>query len=222
MPTDAFRGLLARGAPMPLQTLLASTTWAVAAASAPPQTGAAVTIQTRDAQAAQQVQQIIVSWLSIGAASGAGVTPQMVQLLTPVARGDQVLLTLDDKQLIALATELKGPLEFQKQRALAVRSAGNIRQVLMACIMYSNDHKGQWPDDFKAMDNYFRGPQAKEVLTNSAKPDLKPAYVYLKPQLPLAEPYKVMVVYESHTDFGGGVNVGFADGHVEFVKNKNT
>ena len=104
---------------------------------------------------------------------------------------------------------------------MTVRSASNIRQVLQACMMYSNDHKGQWPDDLKALDNYFRGPaQAQQVLTNPARPDMKPAYVYLKPQLPVAEPPNTIVVYESHTDFGPGVNVGFADGHVEFVNNK--
>jgi prepilin-type processing-associated H-X9-DG protein len=85
-------------------------------------------------------------------------------------------------------------------------------------MMYRNDNKNAWPDDLKALEKYVKVAQ---VFTNPTKPDLKPGYVYVKPVEPIADPSAHAVIYEAHKEFGSGLNVGFADGHVEFVADKD-
>jgi prepilin-type processing-associated H-X9-DG protein len=98
----------------------------------------------------------------------------------------------------------------------------NMRQLLLGVIMSARDNKGQWPDDLSAIEKYLGGKEkAAAVMTNPARPQVKPAYVYVKPaDANPANPGTTMVLYESHTDFGRGVSVGFADGHVEYVSDR--
>jgi prepilin-type processing-associated H-X9-DG protein len=97
--------------------------------------------------------------------------------------------------------------------------------MLQGCLLYSNDNKGKYPPNLqeleKSMAAYMPEPaQLKQILTNPRKPDVKPAYVYIAPAKGNAAPADTVVIYESHKEFGDGVNVGFADGHVEFVADK--
>ena len=57
------------------------------------------------------------------------------------------------------------------------------------------------------------------MLTNPRDRQRKPAYVYLKPLTEFARAGRDhVVVYEAHEAWpAGGINVGFADGHVELI-----
>ena len=57
-------------------------------------------------------------------------------------------------------------------------------------------------------------------MLNPQRPQAKPAYIYVKPPPKGARAGQRLVLYESHTAFGNGVNVGFMDGHVEYVSNQ--
>jgi prepilin-type processing-associated H-X9-DG protein len=113
-----------------------------------------------------------------------------------------------------------------REQALRVRSASNLRQMLQMCMMYSNEHKGAWPADYKALQEASKklgSPNAAQIFTNPARPETAPAYVYVKPDdvQGMANAGEHLVMYEAHKEFGDGVNVGFADGHVEYISNQN-
>ena len=191
--------------------------WASAAITPPPNLSAKAVAQSTDAASAKSTDELIVSAIVMNQKGPNKFPDQLITLLTPQAQGSQLVLNLDAKQANEVAAALREPLARARQVALRVQSSSNIRQILVACTMYRNDNKDTWPDDFKGLDKYVKVPQ---VFTNPAKPDLKPGYVYLKPVEPIVDPSGHVVVYEAHTDFGDGVNVGFADGHVEWVGQK--
>ena len=225
-----------RGAPMPLQTALKTTKWLIATIDSPPTPAAKITIQGADVEAAKQLQQMILMYSAMGAASRTGLTPEFAKIIAPTLQGDRVVIALDEKQLVALAGEMRGPLTLSKEQALRVRTMSNMRQILVACIMYHNDNS-KWPDDLKSLTKYLNGggggapvgapgpggagPGGKNaVLINPRRPDAEPGFIYCKPAEPILQPAETVVMYESHKDFADGVNVGFADGHVEFVNDK--
>ena len=192
--------------------------WIVATADVPPKTALRVAIQANDAKAAGNVKDRLVSLLAM-IPPQAKVSPKFVELITPSVAGDQVVLTLDNDKLMAMAKELQPAIVEARSHARRIAGASNIRQLLMACQMYMAEHKGQWPDDLKATEKYLGGAAgAANVMKNPARPEMNPAYVYVKPAVvPVPKPAETVVVYEAHKDFGAGVNVGFADGHVEYV-----
>ena len=54
-----------------------------------------------------------------------------------------------------------------------------------------------------------------QELRNPRQPQREVGYVYVKPvKNPRPD---TLVVYEAHDDWDGGVNVLFADGHVQFI-----
>ena len=138
-------------------------------------------------------------------------------------QGSQLVLALDAKQINQVAVALKEPVARARLQAERVRSASNIRQMLMSGVMHANQNKGQWPADMKELEKAmakFGGPNFKAIMTNPARPEVQPAYVYVKPAKGIKSPADTVVMYESHKQFGEGINVGFADGHVEFVGSK--
>jgi prepilin-type processing-associated H-X9-DG protein len=135
------------------------------------------------------------------------------------------VLKLDAGQINQVAVAMKEPLMRARQAALRVQSMSNIRQLLQTCLLHANENKGQYPADMKALEaamaKWNPDPNAaKRVLTNPRHPEIQPAYVYIKPAQGVKAPAETVVIYESHKEFGDGINVGFADGHVEFVGQK--
>ncbi len=110
-----------------------------------------------------------------------------------------------------------GEADWQQQRLKLIKSATNMAHILQAMLRYAKDRHGNWP---ASLDDVL-GPGATQTLINPVHPNLKPAYIYIKPADKMAPVNpETMVLYESHQKFGEGVNVGFADGHVEFVSNE--
>jgi len=81
--------------------------------------------------------------------------------------------------------------------------------------MYTQEHKGQWPDDLQTTTKAMKLPDV--VLRNPQQPQAKTPYVYLKPATPMPAPQNTIVVHESTEGAREGINVGFGDGHVEFM-----
>ena len=199
--------------------------WLSAAATPPPNMTVKAVVQSTDANTAKQTDELIVSAIVMNQNSPNKLPDQVVTLLTPQAQGSQLLLSLDGKQLNQLAVAMREPLMRGRTAALRVQSASNIRQLLQGCLLYSNENKGKYPANLKELEKSMAGfiddpKQLQAIFTNPRKPDVKPAYVYIAPAKGNAAPADVVVIYESHKDFGDGVNVGFADGHVEFVEDK--
>ena len=99
------------------------------------------------------------------------------------------------------------------------QTATNIKRMLLACYMYG-DKNGQWPDTLESLAGQGIEP---ELLVNPAQPELANGYIYVKPVLPddlQRDPDKKIVLYEAYETWGGGIYVGFADGHVEFIQDE--
>lgn len=95
-------------------------------------------------------------------------------------------------------------------------SAANMDRILKACRKYVNDHGGQWPDSLQDLAQYGL---EKDTLTNPRQPSSEVGYVYLKPS---ASPSESMVVlYEAYDTWNGGINVGLANYHVQFIKKES-
>jgi prepilin-type processing-associated H-X9-DG protein len=210
--------------------LTQDVTWAAASASAPPNAQAKLVVQAKDAPSATAVSEMLTGalnmWKVMQQSQGVKDVDAATAAMTPKLQGDQLVLTLDNAAFAMVAKQLTFPFMQSRQQALRVRSASNMRQLLQTCLMYSNEHKGAWPDDFKALQEaakkFAGGPNAAAVFTNPARPEMNPAYVYVKPDVAQGpNAGEQLVIYEAHKDFGDGVNIGFADGHVEFVMNEN-
>lgn len=97
------------------------------------------------------------------------------------------------------------------------QSAMNIKRMVLVCYQYG-DKNGQWPDTLESLLGKGIEP---ELLVNPARPELANGYIYIKPKLPddmQHNPEKKIVLYEAYETWGDGIYVGFADGHVEFIK----
>jgi prepilin-type processing-associated H-X9-DG protein len=89
--------------------------------------------------------------------------------------------------------------------AARVRSATNIKKMLLACFKYAGENNGQWPATLEAI-------AGQDGIKTEG-------HIYILPNntIPLQ---KNITIYESFTDWGDGINVGFADGHVKFIKDQ--
>lgn len=105
-----------------------------------------------------------------------------------------------------------GPSERAAKLAQRVQSAKNMKKILLNCIMYAQEHEDQWPDSLQDLNVYGL---AADDLMNPRYPGQEIGYVYVKPGTPLS-PSQV-VLYEKYDSWADGINVGFVDGHVEFV-----
>jgi prepilin-type processing-associated H-X9-DG protein len=196
--------------------------WATLSATVPPKPTLKLLVQSANAQTAKQTGALVNAAIAVVPLRAPQLTPEQIRLLTPAVQNDQLVLSLDEKQVATLATALGPPLREARLSAMRTASMSNMRQLLLGVIMSARDNKGQWPDDLSAIEKYLGGKEkAAAVMTNPARPQVKPAYVYVKPaDANPANPGTTMVLYESHTDFGRGVSVGFADGHVEYVSDR--
>lgn len=144
--------------------------------------------------------------------------PLLAQLLERLSfRQEQSRLTvsLDKAGASAVLGALVQPLAAARERANRVRSASNMRMILQGVMLYANDHKGAWPDDLKVL--IKEADLNPVVFRNPRNPEADPAYVYLKPADPAKGPGDLIVLYEDPKTVTEGVNVGFWDGHVDFM-----
>ena len=97
--------------------------------------------------------------------------------------------------------------------AARAKSAANMSKIVKACLKYTDEHSGHWPDSLDNLTNYGI---KDDILINPGQPESKNGYIYLKPKTNRLSA-DVVVLYEMYEDWGEGINVGCADGHVEFV-----
>ncbi len=93
------------------------------------------------------------------------------------------------------------------------QSANNMEKIVKACQKFAAEHENQWPDHLCVLNAY--GIE-KENLLNPQRPELQTGYIYLKPPTPVS-PDRV-VLYEAYETWGSGINVGFGNTHVKFIK----
>jgi len=104
-------------------------------------------------------------------------------------------------------------LERSRRMALRTQSAVNIHKLAAACIRYSQDNRGKWPDSLQELGRY--GVVAKDRV-NPLQPEMKAGYSYFKPVDTPVDPGRLLI-HEKHKVWEDGVNVAFANGRVQFI-----
>lgn len=132
------------------------------------------------------------------------------------ARLDESLFRLDVPEGYA-RERTDGPRERSAALEQRVQSLSNMRKILLSCIMYAQDHQDQWPDNLQQLNVYGVTPAD---LANPKYTGAETGYVYAKPTKPLS-PSQV-VLYEKYDSWADGINVGFVDGHVEFIQDESS
>lgn len=133
----------------------------------------------------------------------------------------------------ALGTSILLPsLNRARETANRVASASNLKQIGMGMLLYSNENRNRYPDDFatllKTQDlspQVMLSPRAGSgIPADVTTPEARVAYVaehadyvYLGKGLKNDTPAETIVVYEKPDGLDDGINVLFADGHVEFL-----
>jgi prepilin-type processing-associated H-X9-DG protein len=199
--------------------------------SLPPKSGIDLTIRCASPEGAKSVHNLIRAALTAMVAEiekdpskDKPDAKGLEAFLTPQVEGNDLKLLRDgdamDKQL---APAIVLSLVRAHEVAGRVRSMTQMRQLLVAFIMYAGDHNGAFPDELSAaaLGPYVEGGEeaVRKLLINPRRPKLDPAYVYVKPANPAKHPGELIVLYEAdhpaHPE--AGLNVGFADGHCEYM-----
>jgi prepilin-type processing-associated H-X9-DG protein len=138
---------------------------------------------------------------------------------------------------LILAAQLILP-GFQRTREppYRLRCASNMKMIGLGAILYANSHGGQFPDDLDTImetqdltprmlmcpmtaGNVPTAPTTREVVAEMRKLNLI-AYVYVGKGLKVDASADTVIAYERPGDHGDGMNVLFADGHVEYLEGK--
>jgi len=96
-----------------------------------------------------------------------------------------------------------------------VKSAVNMDRILKACRAYAAEHDNHWPENLKELTGYGID---EETFVNPRQPNRQVGYIYLKP--PVNAPSDRIVLYEAWDTWCEGINVGYADFRVQFVRDE--
>jgi hypothetical protein len=139
----------------------------------------------------------------------------LAKAFTPTVAGDRLTLRLDTDNALKLTSVILPAVAKAKEQSLRVRSLSNLRQITLACIMYANEHKDQFPPDLQTVQKTNQLPA--EVLRNPRAADKPIGYVYLQPK-GNAPPAEQLVAYEAFDQPPpSNVAASFADGHAEIM-----
>lgn len=230
IPSEGARKVIESMAPSlpggePATVLSRGVSWGGAAMRLPPEISLHLVVQSQDAASAEGLLALIHSFAAIAQkqkSDDLGKT-SMVRAAAAMGnraqvQGDQLLIDLDKSQATALAVQLSDSLHGAREQANRIKSASNIKQLLLGTIMWANNKTKEgapFPDNF---DQVLKDQDiSPNVLINPRHPELPVGYVYIKAPEGETAPADRLVIYEKFTQFGPGINVGFADGHVEWI-----
>jgi len=121
---------------------------------------------------------------------------------------------MDDQAVRRLAIQMvAGPIGRARSNAARQASQNHMRQLLLASVVWANVHKDEWPPDLATAAK--ASGLGADMLKNPSRPGT--GYTYAKPPAKDPNPSRTIVLYETEPS-PEGRNVGFADGHVEFLK----
>ncbi|MDB5289847.1 MAG: hypothetical protein JWL69_1088, partial [Phycisphaerales bacterium] len=199
-------------APTPVTTVTRGMSWVTAAIALPPRPQITVIAQAPDGGSAKAIGELAEKWSAMLRQQKAKLHPflppanELAAFLKPTVVGDQVHWNPDPEAVI------KPAFARETTQAVHARSAGNMLEIILACIMYTNSNNKIPPDLATIINNQ---PIPPSVTIDPLHPEEKNGYIYIPPasQKDLSANGKLAVLYEACPE---GLNVGFADGHVEW------
>ena len=101
-----------------------------------------------------------------------------------------------------------------------IKTMQNIRGIILRCYGFADSHKGAWPSSLDQLSK--PSGAASEPSTSPTLAQQTPSYVYLPPKDPakLKDPGRQIVLYERFDNWDGGIYVGYADGHAQYVQDE--
>lgn len=213
---------------VPSSTLTRGIHWAAVGVNLPPQMSLNVTVKSKDEQAAQNLKHLIDQFFAYISSvhEVQQLFPNMKELLqrvTPTVKADRLELVLSPRQTETLIQDILKPMfVVLRAEAILTQSLAHMRQILVACNSYANDHQDQWPETLQILVE-AQTLDAK-LLTNPRRPKQKVGYAYIKPG-PNRKKFLTARHIVMHEIFDTwpqmhGICVGFMDGHVERVGQK--
>jgi prepilin-type processing-associated H-X9-DG protein len=194
----------------------------------PPDPSLKIVIQATDAADAQKLNDIVVKAIAWAADRRDGppeelAFTQMLSHLQPRLEGDRILIDLSPTDTQKLAATLAGGFLNARNQASRIQVASNLRQLDMGVMMYANDNTGKLPKDLGPDIEKYLGANSKQLWNDPLRPNQKKPYVYLKladKMTDVKDPASAVLIYENHTTWDAGLNVAFADGHVEWISDE--
>jgi prepilin-type processing-associated H-X9-DG protein len=111
--------------------------------------------------------------------------------------------------------ELTASLLVDYELGLRVKSGYNMKDIVLACVLYANNRKDlQFPGSLQEATKSRDLPPS--VLINPRLPGKQPGYIYIPPREGEPVSGDRMMIYENFDRFAPGINIGFADGHIEW------
>ncbi|MBN2506361.1 MAG: hypothetical protein JXQ71_06675 [Verrucomicrobia bacterium] len=215
--------------------------WAILSVSSPPALSVQLAIQGQTGPDAEALRRTIVASLdNVGKIDPVRqALPQwetLAAMLRPSVEGDRLTLTWDRPEIERVVkTVLLPATDSARQKAQAIQSLNNLKQIGLAIILYGNDHQDQWPSHLAAILPYLSNPKPLLLPGEEAKCpadlmkwdytkqvqwlDQHSAYTYLKPAAHIKDvkqPDKTLLAHQRlDTTHGATVPAVFADGHAE-------
>ena len=123
-----------------------------------------------------------------------------------------------DASVAGMAAALQDPriadaLQGARAKAKQIGAMNNMRQILLALILYAENHQGQWPNELNELKAVT--PDFDKLLDNP-RTGLNPGFSYVKPAK-LYDPAKTPVLWEATSTGSRDLEaaIGYADGHIE-------
>ena len=118
---------------------------------------------------------------------------------------------------VALLTSILLP-SLSRARELSKRlvSQAQVKSILDACHMYAREHGGQFPPGLETL--VREGLIEAETLRSPKYEPGRPCYLYISGQTIKSHPGNIVVHERLDMAKGEGVNVGFVDGYLEFLR----
>jgi prepilin-type processing-associated H-X9-DG protein len=236
VPSDDARKVLSEMMPSPPAELvgpnggdlMGKVAWVGAGANLSPEVGLNITIQSPDEASAAALGQTLTRVIDVarqmmaqalradaGAARMIGDVDALAKAFTPAVNGNQLTIRLGADPSMKLAGIVLPAMAKARQQAGQSRSMSNMRQIVMGCLMYADEHKGEFPPDLQSISATADLPAG--VFKHPEMPEKEVGYVYLRPSKGAATVAGAsqIVVYEDWQGKRPTLNVAFADGHVE-------
>lgn len=126
-------------------------------------------------------------------------------------------LVMDVMPLSVAAGMALPAISMVRESARKANAASNMRQIVMAAIVYGTDNDGRWPKDLAELKKWSDGELVDKLFQSPGHPEIAEPFLYVRPHVQ-AKAMQPVLVQDPACNRGRGSNVCYADGHVGFVK----